>query len=220
MKLTLNSFSFSGVTVSNSSSVRNLGVVFDSELSLKEHVNLVSKSCQHHIRQLRSIRPLLDHDSTVLLANSLVASKLDFCNSLYTGLPKKTINSLQLVQNSLARAVFSSRKFERVTPLLQRLHWLPISQRIDYKIALLTFKTLQLNSPSYLADLLVQYKPSRNLRSENKNLLVVPPFHSCAGRRSFAYYAPTLWNSLPLSLRSLTSVSSFRSSLKTHLYPP
>ncbi|MBV8073763.1 MAG: RNA-directed DNA polymerase, partial [Acidobacteriaceae bacterium] len=103
-KLTLSSFSFSGVTVSCSSSVRNLGVIFDSDLSLKEHVSQVSKSCHYHIRQLRTVRPLLDHDSAVLLSNSLVSSKLDFCNSLYADLPKSTIHSLQLVQNSLARA--------------------------------------------------------------------------------------------------------------------
>ena len=219
-KLSLTSFSFSGTTVSCSLSVRNLGVIFDSDLSFKDHVTQVSKSCHHHIRQLRSIRPLLDHDTAVLLANSLVASKLDFCNALYAGLPNVTINRLQLVQNSLARTVYSSRKFDHASPLLRQLHWLPISQRISYKIALLTFRTLQLGSPSYLSVLLVPYKSSRNLRSDNKNLLVIPPLRSSAGRKSFSFFAPTLWNSLPLSLRSASSLSSFRSNLKTYLYPP
>jgi hypothetical protein len=208
------------VTISSSSSVRNLGVVFDSDLSLKDHINQTSKSCHHRIRQLRSIRQYLDHDSTVLLANSLVSSKLDFRNFLYGGLPNSTTHSLQLVQNSLARAVYSSRKFDHTSPLLHKLHWLPISQRISYKIALLTFKTLRLNSPSYLSDLLVPYKPARSLRSENLNLLEIPRLDSCAGRRSFSFSAPTLWNKLPLSLRSQNSLSSFCSKLKTHFYPP
>ena len=219
-KLTLSSFSFSGTTISSSSSVRNLGVIFDSDISLKEQIAQASKSCHYHTRQIRLIRPLLDHDSTVLLANSLVSSKLDFCNSLYAGLPKSTIQPLQLAQNSLARVVFSSRKFDRASPLLHKLHWLPISQRISFKIAVLAFKTLQVNSPSYLSDLLIPYKPSRSLRSEKQNLLVVPSFRSCAGRRSFSFFAPTLWNSLPSSLRSVTCLSSFCSRLKTYLYPP
>ena len=219
-KLTLNSFSFSGTTVPCSTSVCNLGVTFDSELSLKEHISHVSKSCHHQIRRIRSIRPLLDHDSTVLLANSLVSSKLDFCNSLYAGLPKSTIRPLQKAQNSLARSVFSSRKFDRASPLLKRLHWLPISERISYKIALLTFKTLHLGSPAYLSELLELHKPTRSLRSENKNLLVIPDFRSTAGRRSFSFFAPTLWKSLPQPLRSTNSLTTFRSLLKTHLFPP
>jgi hypothetical protein len=219
-KLSISSFSFSGVTVACSTSVRNLGVILDSDLSFKAHITQVSKSCHHHIRQLRSIRPILDHDSAVLLANSLVSTKIDFCNALYAGLPNSTTHSLQLVQNSLARAVYSSSKFDHATPLLRKLHWLPIAQRISYKICLLTFKTLQHNFPSYLSELLVPYKSVRNLRSDSKNLLVIPPVRSSTGRRSFSFFASTLWNSLPVTLRSSSTLSSFCSKLKTHLYPP
>jgi len=197
-KLTLTSFTFSGATVSCSSSARNLGVTFDSDLSFKSHIIQVSKSCHYLIRQIRSVRPVLDHNSAVLLANSLVSSKLDFCNSLYADLPISTIRPLQLVQNSLARAVYSSRKFDHVSPLLRSLHWLPISQRISYKIALLTFKTLHFNSPTYLSDLLIPKKSSRSLRSDDKNLLHVPFLRKSASCRSFAFFAPKLWNSLPL----------------------
>src|SRR5215475_63061 len=112
------------------------------------------------IRHIRSVSTVLDHNSAVLLANSLVSSKLDFRNSLFAHLPISTIRPLQLVQNSLARAVYSSRKFDHVSPLLRSLHWLPISQRISYKIALLTFKTLHLHSPTYLSDLLIPKKSS------------------------------------------------------------
>jgi hypothetical protein len=219
-KLTLKSFSFSGNSIVSSSSVRNLGVIFEEDLSLNKQITQVCKSCHYLIRQFRTIRPLLDHDSAVLLANALVSTRLDFCNSLYSGLPKKSLNQLQLVQNSLARFIYSSRKFDRVTPLLHQLHWLPVEQRISYKVALLTFKTLQTNSPKYLSDFLVQYKPMRSLRSDRENYLVVPRVCSVAGRRSFSYVAPTLWNSLPSSVRHASSLSSFRSQLKTYLYPP
>src|SRR5215475_8810577 len=172
------------------------------------------------IRHIRSVSTVLDHNSAVVLANSLVSSKLDFCNSLYADLPMSTIRPLQVVQNSLARAVYSSRKFDHVSPLLRSLHWLPISQRISYKIALLTFKTLHFNSLTYLSDLLIPKKSSRSLRSDDKNLLHVPFLRKSASCRSFSFFAPKLWNSLPLSIRSTDSLSTFRSLLKTHLYPP
>ena len=156
-----------------------------------------------------------------MLANALVSSKLDFCNSLYYGLPQSSIHRLQLIQNSLARAVFPSvKRNEHITPILRKLQWLPVNQRITYKVALLTFKSLQIKQPSYLFDLLIPYQPARNLRSSNQSLLTIPPVKTTVGRRSFAFSAPTIWNALPATLRQTTSLSHFRSGLKTHLFPP
>ena len=125
--------------------------------------------------------------------SSLVHSKIDYCNSLLIGLPSCSIVPLQRVQNSLARVVCKSPMFRTYTsPLLRKLHWLPISQRIKYKIALLTFKTLHFGKPTYLSELLSSYQPSRSLRSSDTNLLYVPNIQSSMGRRSFSYAAPSL----------------------------
>ena len=220
-KVTINSITFSGHLISPSSSVRNLGVIFDPDLTLTQHVSSVCKSSYYAIRQLRQIRSSLDHNSAVLLANSLVSSKLDYCISLYYGLPHLTVHRLQLVQNTLARAVVPSvKRSDHISPVLHKLHWLPITKRIHFKICLLTYKTLQTKSPTYISDLLKHHVTSRSLRSSNQHLLAVPPLRSSAGRRSFTFSAPTLWNSLPLNLKLSTSLSSFRSQLKTFLYPP
>ena len=220
-KLISSSVIFQGNLLSPSSTARNLGVTFDSELSLTKHISSVCSSSYHIIRQLRQIRSSLDHSSSVLLANALVSSKLDFCNSLYYGLPQSSIHRLQLIQNSLARAVCPSvKRHDHITPSLRKLHWLPIKSRITYKIAIITYKTLHNQSPSYLKTLLVPYTPVRHLRSSDQLLLSVPPLKSSSGRRSFSFAAPSVWNSLPLSLRSATSLQSFRSGLKTHLFPP
>ena len=137
----LQSLTFSGTTISASDSARNLGIIFDSNLALHKQISAVSKSCHYCIRQLRQIRPMLDHNTTVMLTNSLVSSKLDFCNSLYSGLSDTSINRLQHIQNSLVRAVFpGTRKRDHITPLCHKLHWLPVEQSIKDKIALLTFK--------------------------------------------------------------------------------
>ena len=136
-------------------------------------------------------------------------------------MPSTSIYRLQKIQNSIARVVVPSvRRSQHITPTLRTLHWLPVEKRITYKIATITFKTLQTQLPSYLSDLLIPYNPSRHLRSASQHLLVVPNIKTAAGRRSFSYAAPTIWNSLPIHIRSATSLSTFRSALKTYLFPP
>ena len=116
-----------------SSSARNLGVTFDSSLSLTKLISSICKSAYYQIRQLRQIRSSLDIFSAIILANSSVISKLDYCNSLLNGLPKSSTNRLQVVQNSLARAIYpSAKRSDHVSPLLHKLNWLPVSSRIEF----------------------------------------------------------------------------------------
>ncbi|KAK7091164.1 hypothetical protein V1264_008889 [Littorina saxatilis] len=99
------------------------------------------------------------------------------------------------------------------------LHWLPIKARITYKIATLCYRRLQDSAPSYLSSLLKPHVPTRNLRSADAGHLVVPRIKLNAfGKRAFIYTAPSIWNSLPMSVRLSTSLLSFKSSLKTHLF--
>lgn len=190
-------------------------------LSFNQHISNVCRSFFNQIRQLRQIRSSLDLDSSILLANALVSSKLDYCNSLLYKLQVNSVSRLQRVQNSLARAVVSSSKrSNHITPTLIKLHWLPVKKRIEFKIATITYKVLQNKQPSYLSDILESYNPSKDLRSTGKLLLAKPNIKSALGRRSFSYAAPNIWNSLPFKLRNAKSLSSFTSLLKTHFFPP
>ena len=218
-KIQSSSIVFCGNIISPSTSARNLGVTCDSSLSLTKHISSICKSAYYQIRQLRQIRSSLDISSAIILANSLVISKLDYCNSLLNGLPKSSINRLQVVQNSLARTIYpSAKRSDHVSPLLHKLHWLPVSSRIEFKIATLIFKVLKFQQPAYMFDMIAPYIPPRSLRSSNKNLLIVPDIRSEMGRRSFSFAAPTIWNSLPQHIRSSDSLSVFRGLLKTFLY--
>ena len=118
---------------------------------------------------------------------------------------------------NIINAVRPTSRYNHITPVLNSLHWLPIAKRIQFKIAVITFKALTLKQPSYLSDLLVPVQPSAR-RSAQQHLLQLPLIKSANGRRSFSFSAPSVWNSLPVSLRSLTSIASFRSSLKTYLF--
>ena len=213
-----------GVETSPSESARNLGVTFDKNFNFGKHVSQVCRSCMYHIRDLRRIRRHLTLDCAKTLACSLVATRLDYCNSLLYGIGNGNIARLQRVQDTLARVVTRSRPFSHAPPLLQSLHWLPVKHRINFKIRLLTFRTLQTGQPSYLCDILVRANPSRILRNNQGPLLTVPKVKTVTGSRAFSSCAPGLWNSLPFSLRSLDSIASFRKHLKTFVfglaYPP
>ena len=102
--------------------------------------------------------------------------------------------------------------------LLRELHWLPVQARITYKVALLGFKCYKLGVPPCLSSLLEQYRPTRSLRSSFLNILSVPRSRTKTASRRFSIAAPSVWNSLPVTIRAASSVGSFRSQLKTHLY--
>ena len=94
-----------------------------------------------------------------------------------------------------------------------------IRERIHFEILLKTFKCLNQLAPSYLSDLLIHYRPSRTLRSSDKELLVQPRCHlKTYGERAFSFIAPKLWNTLPLSIKRCNSADSFKSTLKTYLF--
>ena len=220
-KLVSTTLNFADTQLDPVPSARNLGVVFDSEMSLESHISKVCQTSYLHIRQIRKVRHLLDLNSAILIANSLVSSRLDYCNSLYFGLPTSLLDRLQHVQNSLARAVVPSvRRFDHITPTLKTLHWLPVRKRIEFKIATLTFKVLHNNQPTYLRDLVKLQIPTRALRSSNRQLLEVPNIRSANGRRSFSFAAPTVWNLVPENVKSSESLFAFRKGLKSFLYPP
>ena len=143
-----------GNQVSPAQSVKNLGVVFDSNFTFSDHVSQVIKPTRAHARDLYRIRPLLDLKTSVLLANALVSSRLDYCNSLFLSLTDFELRRLQLVQNSLCRVVTRSSKFSHITPQLKKLHWLPVRYRVQFKIGLITYKILNQGQPVYLRELI------------------------------------------------------------------
>ena len=142
------------------------------------------------------------------IATSLIHSKLDYCNSLFLNISNQQLNRLQLVFNSAARAVTKTPKFHHITPHLKSLHWLKITQRIQYKILSLTYKSLQYNKPSSISDLLT-IQPTRSTRSSAVVTLQRPsnPSRLKISDRSFYFQAPVLWNALPHHLRSHSSES-------------
>jgi len=136
----------SNVTITPTQSARNLGVIFDSTLSMSDHISSVSKSCFLSIRDLRRIRNTLDFSTARTIATSIIHSKLDYCNSLFLNLHQSQLGRLQLTLNSSARAVSKTPKFAHISPVLKSLRWLKIEQRILYKVASITYTSASIRT--------------------------------------------------------------------------
>ena len=162
----------------------------------------VPQSCHFHIRDIRRIRHLLPLSTATALANSLVFSKPVYCNSLYSGISRTHLNKRHRIQNSLARVITNTSKYQNITPTLKKLHWLPIKQRIKYKLCLLTYKTLKNQQPTYHYNSLSFPSHSFSTRSSDSLVLSIPYVRSSLGKRAFSVIGSRLWNSLPPDTRN------------------
>ena len=207
-------------------SVKNLGVWFDSDFSLSKHVQNVCKSCFVKLRDFRHVRRFLTYDVSVLVANALVSGQLHYCNSLFRSLSKFNLHKLQYIQNSAARIVSNTSRSSIITPVLKKLHWLPVEQRTVFKTATLVYKYLHTAFPRYFAPYISCYSCSYSTRRNQSggNFLVFPKFcpsvHKSVKQfgNSFAFDAPTMWNTLPDEIGVSPSLASFIKQLKTYLY--
>ena len=137
-----------GTLVTLSNTVKLLGVTLDSNLTFSKHVSSVCQASYYHIRALRHIRHAVS-DTAKSIGQALVSSRLDYANGVLYGISKYNIAKLQRAQNCLARVVLRAPYRINPSPLLEQLHWLPIDLRIAFKIATLTFTTLNPGQPEY-----------------------------------------------------------------------
>ena len=150
----------------------------------------------------------MSQDAAETLIHSFIITRVDYCNGLLHGLPAYQLQKLQRVQNAAARLIFMERKYCHITPLLQKLHWLPI----QFKILLITFKAINGLAPSYIVDLIcVKPLNTRYSPRSTKGLLLEHPkckTYVTLGDRAFKAAAPTLWNELPIHVRNSKSLNT------------
>lgn len=207
-------------TVEASASVRDLGVVFDRHMNMKAQVDSIVRQTNFQLRSIGKVRQYLSFEACSSLIHASISSRLDYGNSLLYGIPDDQIKRLQKVQNTAARILTRTGKYDHITPVLKSLHWLPVKKRIQYKILLLTFKCIHNLAPEYLCELIKVYGPSCTLRSANKGLTLISPSTKMVycGDKAFAKCAPELWNDLPANIRGSSTVTAFKAAIKNHLF--
>ena len=183
---------------------------------MKPHISNVIRSSAFQLRNISRIHKHLSRDATEQIIHSFITSRLDNNNALLYGLPANELYRLLKIQNTAARILTFSRKSCHITPILKELHWLPVDQRIVFKLLMIVYKCINNIAPSYLSELLSHYSPTCTLRSGNKQLLQEAKSNRSWGDRSFAIAAPQLWNELPFNIRTAKSITVFKKQLKTH----
>ena len=186
---------------------------------MESHVTAVCKSAIFHLRNISRIRQFLTAAATDQVVHAFVTSRLDIGNALLYRLPLKQTQRLQKIQNWAARLVDGAMRYSHATPLLNKLHWLPITVRVEFKILLLTHRALNGQAPNYIGHCVSRRQLVRALRSSEHSLLCVPRTRRHWGDRAFSVATPSIWNALPhhLTLSSMTT-AAFKLKLKTYLF--
>src|SRR6218665_2799985 len=202
-----------------SSSVRDLCIILDQALTFAPHLNRLSRDCFYQLRQLRTVARSLSPGAAATLVHSFITIRLDYCLSLYSGLPYVRLASLSRVLRSAAHLIGRIPKFDHVSSyMLEVLHWPPIRQRIEYRVASMVWQCQLGLSSTYLIDLcrpVSGSRSSRSLHSSEKGLLSVPFAHTTIMQSSTcSVVAPTVWNSLPPALCLLPRTRAVKNCIK------
>ena len=164
----------------------------------------------------------LSAEVSAVVVHAFISSRLDYCNSLLTGISAHLIQRLQVLQNAAARLIAGARRYDHITPILQSLHWLPVRERIVYKMSMLVHRCISGDAPQYLTALVNLIRNNSrpwSLRSGATNQLIIPRARTNLGARAFSIAGPTIWNSLPSAIRDYQGpITSFAKLLKSHLY--
>ena len=198
------------------SSVKILGIHFDRNLTLEKQFNKVCQQCYIQLHKLYAVKRFIDIKQRKELVSCFILPCLDYCNIIYTRLDMQFIQKLQKVQNSAAKFVFGLSKFSSSKSALKKLHWLPIKQRITFKLLCSMFKVDRAIAPIYLRELF-----ERNVNSacpSRQRLFMLPNCTSEAARRCFRFQGAKEWNELPAYIRMAETLEEFKKLLKTHLF--
>ena len=220
-QLNITSLNLCSVAIEPVDSVRDLGVILDSELTMRAHISKISSVCFFHLRRLRKLRPLIDMVSAQRLASAFVLSRLDYCNAVLAGLPAITLAPLQRALYAAARFVAGVAPRSHVSGIMKSLHWLPIAYRIRFKLCVLMHGVHNGTSPSYLSDTttpIASLPGHRRLRAAMTTDYDIPHTRTKFADRAFSVAGPREWNNLSADIRNITDLSLFKRAIKTHFF--
>ena len=201
--------------------VRNLGMWLDTNPTMSAHITETSQAAIYHLYNIKRITRYLSHDDRKSIVQAVIMSRIDYSKSLLVSVPSTQLSKLQRLQNAVAFLVTNVAKYDHITPTLVNLHWLPVTYRVNFKIAMLAHKCIYGNAPEYLKDLIKVKSTTRyNFRSDGEMLLEDYSARSkkTLGDRTFKVAAPRIWNILPKDIRKQDNYYTFKKQLKTYYF--
>ena len=208
---------FHDQTINCNDQVCLLGVKLGNTINFGPFISQKVQSCHFHLRNLFNIRNCLPIHSRIILVTNMILSKLDYCNSILICSNKKSLHPLQLILNRAIRFIFNLKRRTHIKPFLKKLHILPIDFRIRFKVCLFGFKIVNKISPQYLTDVFPLFRSTSNMplriATGGRDELM---FEVKLQKKDSIYYKiKSEWNRLPYETRQITSISLFKSKLKT-----
>jgi len=179
------------------------------------------RSAYCFLRQLRPVVRSLTEDAAKTVVHAFISMHLDYRNSLLCGISDTLLRRLQSIQNAAARVITRTPRRDHIMPILHHLHWLPVRQRVAFKLAVLVYKALNNRAPEYLSQdcRLVGDNGRCELRSSHNYTCASVTTSTWLGDRAFAAAGPRLWNSWPVDVRRTDfTVKTFCQKLKTYLF--
>ena len=198
--------------------ITNLGVVLDRDLTMAYQVSKIVRICTYKLRMVNIIRDKLLAHVAERVVNAMITGNPDYYNSLLHGITAGHLGRLQKIHNTTARLILRRNRRSSATVMLHELHWLPIKKRVMYKPNLMVYTSQHDMAPDYITAHILEFTPSRLLRSSEDRQVVVTKTHTHYGVISFQVAAAKLWNATPFQLKSIQNIDSFKSKLKTYLF--
>ena len=197
---------------------KNLGVTFDEVLSWVKHINLnISKAVGSFIN-LSRFKRFLNEKSKILLCESIVLSRFNYCDAVYMNIDNFVQRKIQRVQDMCCRFIFDTKKSDHCdySEMRKNIGWLSMKQRRDLHCFTMMYKILHGLAPNYLQDMFTLQNEVHNVNtrgSQNDQIWIDKSIKSKIHRSSFRFYAPCNYNALPSYIRNCKSVNSFKTNL-------
>jgi hypothetical protein len=218
-KCSITHLTIGNIDIPFSTSLRDLGVVLDANLDLKAHISSVCAKSFMRLRLVSRLRKSLSLPHYSLLTNALVLSNLEYCSSIFLGLPQSSLCRLQQVINATFRSVHKLKKFDHISEKQKLNGCRTIEQMITLRVSRIIFTALTHGSPHYVSLWLTPHESVFNLRSVGKGYLSLPRVNTCLGARAFSVSGPKLWNTLPEEVRDSRTYTQLHNRIIAHFYP-
>ena len=207
---------FGETPITPSHSVKNLGIYMDQYMLFDQHINFIIKKTNGILMFLNRIQDSFDKSSRLIVIQSLALSILNYCCRVWGMTTKEQLERVQKVQNFAAKIAYGgTRKYDHVTPILKKLQWIKIENKINFDICVFMYKSLNHLLPEWLFEFpsvgVAQVRPTRQ-----SNNLIVKRTTTDLGARALSVRGPRVWNEIPLDVKSSTSIQLFKENLKKH----